>query len=90
MIYCTNVYPFTASLHIPIAKPQKDEDASLLDCYAVSSGATVTKVSKDHSAFIVTGRQSKKKQHPFTRQQSISSCITWIFGNTAVRNSNLK
>ena len=36
---------FTALLHIPIAKPQKDEDASLLDCYAVSSDATLTKVS---------------------------------------------
>jgi hypothetical protein len=47
---------FAALLHIPIAKPQKDEDASLIDCYAVSSGATVTKVSKNHTAFILTVR----------------------------------
>jgi hypothetical protein len=79
-----------ASLHIPIAKSQKDEDANLLVCYAVSSVATVTKVSKNHSAIILTVRQSKKNQHPFTQQHSTSSHIICIFGNTAVRTSNLK
>jgi len=84
MIYSTNVYPFTASLHFLIAKPQKDEDANLLDCYAMPSGTTVTKVS-----LIITVRHSKKN-HPFIQQQSISSHITCVFGSTVVRTSNFK
>ena len=66
-----------------------DGDASLLDCYALSSGATVTKFSKDHSAVILMVRQSKNNHHPFTQQQNILSHITCISGNTAVRTSNL-
>jgi len=49
----------SASLHIPISETQKDEDASL-ECYAESMGATVTNVLKNHSAFILTVRQSKQ------------------------------
>jgi hypothetical protein len=79
-----------ASLHIPIAKPQKDEDASLMDCYAVSSGATVPKFQRIRVPSFSWSGSPKKKQHPFTQQKGISSHITCIFGNTAVRTSNLK
>jgi len=42
-----------ASLHIPVSRPRKHEEASLLECYAASLGAAVTSVSEDHSAFIL-------------------------------------